>query len=83
MIVVRIIGGLGNQLFQYAVARHIAEVHRAALKIDISGFETFKLFKYSLWAFNIQENFASPEEVTALTVRKQGIAERVTRWILR
>ena len=82
MIVVKLIGGLGNQLFQYAVARHIAEIHRVVLKIDISGFETYKLHKYSLWPFNIQENFASLEEVTALTVRKQGIVERVIRRVL-
>lgn len=83
MIIVRLIGGLGNQLYQYAVARHIAERRRAILKIDISGFETFKLFKYSLWAFNIHENFASPEEVAALGGPKGGIAERVVKEVLR
>lgn len=77
MIIVTLIGGLGNQLFQYAVARHLAEIHRSVLKLDISGFETYKLHKYSLSPFNIQENFASLEEVVALTVRKQGIAERL------
>ena len=82
MIITKLIGGLGNQLFQYAVARHLAEIHRAVLKIDISGFETYKLHKYSLWPFNIQENFASPEELTALRVRKQGIVERVIRLVL-
>ncbi len=83
MIIVRLIGGLGNQLFQYAIARHIAEIHGTVLKLDISGFETYKLHKYSLWPFNIQENFASPEEVAALTIRKQGIPERVLRRALR
>lgn len=82
MIVVRLTGGLGNQLFQYAVGRYIAEIHRTILKIDISGFETYKLRKYSLSPFNIHENFASPEEVAALTVRKRGIAERVIRRVL-
>ena len=83
MIVVRLIGGLGNQFFQYAVARHLAEIHRTVLKLDISGFETYKLHKYSLWPFNIQENFASLEEVASLTVRKQGIVERVVTRVLR
>lgn len=66
MIIVRLIGGLGNQFFQYAVARHLAEIRQTVLKIDISAFETYKLHKYSLWAFNIRENFASPEEAAAL-----------------
>ncbi len=83
MIIVRLIGGLGNQLFQYAAARHLAEIHGTDLKIDVSAFETYKLHKYSLWPFNIREHFASPEEVAALTVRKQGAVERVLRRILR
>ena len=79
IIITRLIGGLGNQLFQYAVARRLAEIHQTELKIDISGFETYKLHKYSLWAFNIQENFASQEEVAALMVRRQGIVGRAIR----
>ena len=82
MIIVRLIGGLGNQLFQYAVGRCLAEKNSAVLKIDISPFATYKLHKYSLWAFNIQENFASPDEVTALMVLKQGIAEQVVNRLL-
>ena len=83
MIIVKLKGGLGNQFFQYAVARHIAELRRAVLKIDISFFKTYELHTYSIWPFNIQENFASPEEVAALTVQRQGIAERVIRRVLR
>lgn len=74
MIIVRLIGGLGNQLFQYSLGRHLCEIHKTELKIDISGFESYKLHKYSLWAFNIRENCASPEEVKALTTPKTGIA---------
>ena len=40
MIVVRLTGGLGNQLFQYAVGRHIAEIDRAILKMDKSIYKT-------------------------------------------
>lgn len=76
-------GGLGNQLFQYAVARHLAELHRTALKIDISLYKSYELHAYSIWPFNIQENFASSEEVMALTVRRQGIAKRVIRCVVR
>ncbi|HBE43978.1 MAG TPA: alpha-1,2-fucosyltransferase [Deltaproteobacteria bacterium] len=83
MIVVRLIGGLGNQLFQYAVARHIAEINGAVLKLDISGFETYKLHKYSLWPFNIKENFASLKEITTLMTLKQGIVGSIIRRILR
>jgi len=82
MIITKLIGGLGNQLFQYAVARHLAERKQTILKIDISSFETYKLHKYSLWPFNIQENFASFEEVASLKKRKHGIIDRTIMRIL-
>jgi hypothetical protein len=34
MIVIRLIGGLGNQMFQYALGMHLAEKNGAELKID-------------------------------------------------
>jgi hypothetical protein len=71
MIIVRLIGGLGNQFFQYAMGRRLAEKHKTTLKIDISPFEEYKLHKYSLWAFNIQEDIASKEEIKALTYKKE------------
>lgn len=36
MIIVRLTGGLGNQLFQYAAARRLADLHNTELKLDIS-----------------------------------------------
>ncbi len=72
MIITRLIGGLGNQLFQYAVARHLAEINDTVVKLDISGFEKYKLHKYSLSAFNIQENFATPDEIKNLIYKRNG-----------
>lgn len=69
MIIVKLTGGLGNQMFQYAFARRIAHNHKALLKLDILGFESYKLHKYSLGAFNIREDFASPEETRTLMVQ--------------
>lgn len=62
MIITRLIGGLGNQLFQYAIGRALAIRNNDVLKLDVSGFETYKLHAYSLGAFNIVENFSVPEE---------------------
>jgi len=64
MIIVRIIGGLGNQLFQYAMARSISEKLGIEFKLDISGFENYKLHNgYRLNQFNIIENIATNEEI--------------------
>jgi hypothetical protein len=71
MIVAKIIGGLGNQCFQYAAGRHLAEIHRTEFKIDISEYEEYKLHAFSLNHFNIMEKYASPEEVAALKYVKQ------------
>ncbi|MFZ0597062.1 MAG: alpha-1,2-fucosyltransferase [Flavobacterium sp.] len=53
MIVVQLIGGLGNQLFQYAVAKSLAIETKQQLFIDVSQFETYKLHNYALNHFNI------------------------------
>lgn len=74
MIIVKLIGGLGNQLFQYAAGRKLAELHAAPLKLDLGGFETYRLHKYSLHPFNIREEFASPVEVRRLDWRGQRSA---------
>lgn len=66
MIIVKIIGGLGNQIFQYAFGRYLAEIHGTELKLDITGFEQYKLHAYSLGQFNIVENFATKEDIARL-----------------
>ena len=83
MIIVRLKGGLGNQFFQYALGRTLAEMCKAELKMDITLFETYKLHAYSMMPFNIQKNFASSDEVRALTDRKLGITESLIRRVLR
>lgn len=64
-VIVRIIGGLGNQLFCYAAARRLAVVNDAELIIDdVSGFKYDKRYrrKYSLDHFNIPCRKATPAE---------------------
>lgn len=66
MIIVKLMCGLGNQLFQYALARRLSLLHNVPLKLDISHFETNKLRKYSLNYFNIREDFAEENEIAAI-----------------
>ena len=63
MIIVKLQGGLGNQLFQYAVGRRLAFDNNLPLKLDIStGFENcFYKCRYSLSYFNIIEDIISPK----------------------
>lgn len=43
MVIVNIIGGLGNQMFQFAAARALALRKGVPLKLDVSGFATYGL----------------------------------------
>ena len=63
----RLSGGLGNQLFQYALGRRLAYDHNTALQLDLSWFQKQTLRTYQLGALNISADIASPEEIEAMT----------------
>ncbi len=63
MVIVQLLGGIGNQMFQYAAARRLAFINNAELKLDITSFKNYKLRKYNLGCFNIVENFATRKEI--------------------
>lgn len=71
MIIVRLTGGLGNQMFQYAAARRLAHVNNTALKLDISHFESNLARTYALDDFNIRATIAPPEEVAQFNGREK------------
>ena len=54
IIVARIIGGLGNQMFQYACGRAASLRSDAQLLLDISAFSHYRLHNYGLNKFAIQ-----------------------------
>lgn len=56
MVIVQLIGGLGNQLFQYAAAKSLAIEKKKKLCIDVSQFENYKLHNYALNHFDIVSN---------------------------
>ncbi len=88
MIVVKITGGLGNQLFQYAVGLAVAMHHHVPLKLDITTYETYKLHNgYRLNQFNIEAEIATPAEIASLkgannilcrALRKAGLVKGKT-----
>ena len=65
MIIVKLVGGMGNQMFQYAAGRRLAIKHKTILKLDLSFLldktprENFTYRAYDLDVYNIQENFTS------------------------
>jgi hypothetical protein len=62
LIIVKIIGGLGNQMFQYAYAKSLQQ-KGYEVKVDISAFETYKLHGgYQLDKYNINLKVSSIKE---------------------
>ncbi len=66
MIISKIFGGLGNQMFQYAMGRALAKRQGKEYKIDISAFEQYRLHRYSLPSLNITAPIATRDEILAL-----------------
>jgi len=78
MIITRLQGGLGNQMFQYAAGRAISAKHHQELKLDISGYgQVVYNIKghqdaprsYRLRFFQIQAGVATPEEIASAKYR--------------
>ena len=80
MIITNIIGGIGNQLFQYYFGRKIADLNNTSLKLDISGFETYSWHKFELNKFNLKYNIASKEDVEIL-LQDNVIAKGVQKFL--
>lgn len=66
MIIVNLIGGLGNQLFQYAAGRALSAHLGVPLKFDVSWFKNSTNRKYLLNNFNIKGEIASQKEIEKL-----------------
>ncbi len=75
MIIVEIMGGLGNQMFQYALGRYLAEKNKTGLKLDMSEYVEGNIRKYELGIFNIIEEFATQEEIEKLKYKQDNFFE--------
>jgi len=76
MVIVRLSGGLGNQMFQYACGRAVAARHGVDLKLDAAGFPDHLGRQYELAGFPIRAVLASQEECAALRWRPPTWLER-------
>ncbi len=80
MIVVKLMGGLGNQMFQYALGRNLALKLNTDLFLDLSSFEqhngvdTPRHFELNL--FNANYSLCTPELLSQFIPRHEG---RITK----
>jgi hypothetical protein len=69
MIIAKLMGGMGNQMFEYAMARHLAYKHNTELKLDISSYKTDPLREYELQHFKITASLATISDMKQITSR--------------
>jgi len=67
-VTTRLLGGLGNQMFQYAAARALADRAGCELLLDVSEFATYHLRRYELDTLRVRARVlpAASEQTVAL-----------------
>jgi hypothetical protein len=75
----KIYGGLGNQMFQYALGRHISLKNNTNLKLDIGVYKKEKLHNFELEKLCCSYEIATSEESSSLIYRDQCVLERLIR----
>ena len=61
MIVTKLMGGLGNQMFQYAAGRALAEKHGTPLALDLSDYKHLETRPFDLSKLNTRFEIAGAE----------------------
>src|SRR3989344_3280232 len=77
MIIIKLNGGVGNQLFQNSLGRKMSLKKKEAFKLGLSDFTKDNPRSYSLGEFNIIENFASDEDINK--IKKSGVWKLVDK----
>ena len=87
MIIVKLMGGVGNQMFQYAAARSLSLRFRTSLKLDLSFLEGDQVGntprKFALDHFAIDAVKASRRETALMTGQGANLPENLIAWGLR
>lgn len=76
MIIVHIMGGLGNQIAQYAFGLRCASRLGVELKLDITSFRTYDLHAYGLNRFTLRAQVATDAEIIA--AKANGVVREST-----
>ncbi len=76
--IVKLMGGLGNQMFQYAFSKALQNKFKEPILLDLSWFEDVKKSKdtthrpYDLDVFNLDASFATPKQVKKCMNEKES-----------
>jgi len=82
MIIVKIDGGLGNQMFQYACAKSLSLSKKQKLKLDIESFNWDQLRQFELSIFTEKHQYASQYEIELTKSFKPSLIYRLKSALL-
>jgi len=84
MVITKLKGGLGNQLFQSAAGLRLAFTRKATLKVDLSALDnpgSFAPRSYEMGGFRFSAEIADPSEVAAQAEpAPRGLRRLFSRW---
>lgn len=83
MIITQLLGGMGNQMFQYAIAKHLAILNNTTLKVDTSILLDWSKGRhavnrsYDLDIFKLQVETASRQEIARYNSQLMSMPEKL------
>lgn len=80
MITIKLRGGLGNQMFQYATGKSLALRNKTDIKLDLSDYVENKERSYRLKFFNIEEKFATKKEIDSYKIFWNKMSDKLKPW---
>jgi hypothetical protein len=71
-VTVKLLGGLGNQMFQYAAARALADRTGSEMLLDVGDFATYTLRRYELDTLRVRARVQPPASVAQTAAAAPG-----------
>ena len=82
MSIIKITGGLGNQLFQFAFGQYVAKTSKGKVKYELQtniAMNNFTLRDFGLMNFDLDIDIAEPNDFKGLRFFSNGIFSRIER----